>query len=188
MLALGRTWAAVAVAAILVGTGAAVAEAARPVEAFRWHDEEDFITQRCGVDVRIQLVASGNTIARVPGTDGIPRYTTTWRGDATWTNVATGNAFTFHWATNGHDLSATDNGDGTLTILVQTGGHESIYGPDGQRVAKLAGTFVERVLIDDAGTPADPSDDQFIGAELVTEHGPPPPDSDFCTEFRTLTG
>ena len=187
MLSLRQAWVATALVGGLLG-GAAIAEAARPVEAFRWHDEADFITTRCGVDIRLEFSEGGNVVGRMPGKDGLPRYTATWRGESTWTNLATGRAYTFKWSVVDHDASVVDNGDGTLTVLTQNAGTESIYGPDGQRLHDLAGLQRAVLSIDNGGTPADPSDDTLINADVVSSSGRPVPTNDFCAEFRALTG
>ncbi len=176
------------VGVVVAGGGAAVAQAAKPVEAFRWHDEADFVTTRCGVAIRLEVSEGGNVIGRMPGNDGFPHYTATWRGEATWTNLATGRAYTFKWSVVDHDGSVVDNGDGTLTVLTQNAGTESVYGPDGQRLHHVAGLQRAVLLIDHGGTPTDPSDDSVISFDILSSHGRPVPDNDFCAEFRTLTG
>jgi hypothetical protein len=60
------------------------------------------------------------------------------------------------------DLKVTDNGDGTLTILVLATGSNKLYGPDGRLVLNDPGQVRFELLIDHGGMPADPSDDEFI--------------------------
>ena len=44
-------------------------------------------------------------------------------------------------------------------------------------------------VIDFAGTPLDPSDDQFVSQELVSANGgKPQPDINYCDSFHALTG
>ena len=43
-------------------------------------------------------------------------------------------------------------------------------------------------VIDLAGTPLDPTDDQFVSQTLVSENGgKPQPDFNYCDSFHTLT-
>ena len=44
-------------------------------------------------------------------------------------------------------------------------------------------------VIDYAGTPLDPSDDQFVSQEFVSSNGgKPQPDINYCDSFHVLTG
>ncbi len=44
-------------------------------------------------------------------------------------------------------------------------------------------------VIDLAGTPLDPTDDQFVRQELVSANGgKPQPDINYCDSFHALTG
>ena len=57
--------------------------------------------------------------------------------------------------------------------------------------AGLAVTAVGAVglVIDLAGTPLDPTDDQLVSQELVSENGgKPQPDINYCDSFHALTG
>ena len=60
------------------------------------------------------------------------------------------------------DKLVTDNGDGTLTILVLATGNAVLYGEDGKAIARNPGQIRFEILIDDGGTPTDPSDDEFL--------------------------
>jgi hypothetical protein len=60
------------------------------------------------------------------------------------------------------DQRVTDNGDGTLTILVLTTGNAVLYGENGKAIARDPGQVRFEILVDDGGTPSDPSDDEFL--------------------------
>ena len=77
------------------------------------------------------------------------------------------------------DLKVTDNGDGTLTILVLGTGNFTLYGQDGKAIARNPGQVRFEVLIDNAGTPDDPFDDEFI-ADLGLVKGSTGRNDDFC--------
>ena len=68
---------------------------------------------------------------------------------------------------NGKDLKLTDNGDGTLTAVTFGTGNTVLYGPDGKAIARNPGQSRFELLIDQRGTPTDPSDDELISIELV---------------------
>lgn len=72
----------------------------------------------------------------------------------------------------------TDNGDGTLTILVQLMGNATLYA-DGKAIGKDSGQVRIEILIDHGGTPADPSDDEFV-ADLGVVKEPTGRNDDFC--------
>jgi len=159
------TAAALAGLAILtVGIGAA---AATPIHWEPLHFEygpeatEDF----CGVSgltVEQQGVIEGRFRTTTHGADGLPYYFEHVEWIDTWTNLETGEFLTVVGSSRGGDLRVTDNGDGTLTILVQGASRRERLNEDGERISLSAGLFAFEVLIDHAGTPTDPSDDVFL--------------------------
>lgn len=60
------------------------------------------------------------------------------------------------------DLKVTDNGNGTLTVLVLATGNLVTYDQSGKAIARNPGQVRFEVLIGDGGTPQDPSDDEFL--------------------------
>ena len=77
-----------------------------------------------------------------------------------------------HQRANGRyqkDLHVTDNGDGTLTILVLATGNYTLYGEDGRAIARNPGQVRFELLIDHGGTPDDPSDDLELDFKIVKE-------------------
>jgi hypothetical protein len=85
----------------------------------------------------------------------------------------------------------TDNGDGTLTILVLVAGSQFAYGPDGTRLFLDAGTFRFKFMVDHGGTPTDPFDDVEIEGsfELVKEAGrADTANRDFCEDIHEFIG
>lgn len=67
------------------------------------------------------------------------------------------------------DLRVTDNGDGTLTILILSTGNAVLYGPDGKAIARNPGQVRFELVVDHGGTPTDPDDDEEISFEIVKE-------------------
>ena len=83
-----------------------------------------------------------------------------------YTNLDNGNTVTEVGNFVDKDLRVTDNGDGTLTILVLSTGNIAVYGPDGKALARNPGQIRFELLIDHGGTPRDPSDNvslEFLG-------------------------
>ena len=77
------------------------------------------------------------------------------------------------------DLRVTDNGDGTFTLVVLVTGNSTVYGMDGKAIARNPGQVRDEILIDNNGTPQDPSDDEFL--EFIQEiKGSTGRTDDFC--------
>ena len=126
---------------------------------------------------------------RPAGKERFLRYTVSHHGGSTHTNLATRRAFTFVWNYLEQEIKVTDNGDGTVSVLSQLPGPETIYGPDGQLVSTNGGTMRLLTILDLAGTPLDPTDDQSVSQTLVSANGgTPQPDTRLCDSFHTLTG
>ena len=175
---------------------AALAVSAAPAgaelfERFRFDDHETSVVRKfCGnFRVEFDFHDAGVVVAKQAGPGQLVRYTATHNGGLTITNLATGKALSATWNYLEQDVRATDNGDGTLTILTQLPGPERWYGPDGQVLFTDGGTIRLAVTIDDAGTPTDPSDDSFISEELVSANGGQYQGQNFdlCASFATLT-
>ena len=143
----------------------------------------------CG-DMNIQLdVRSSGTVRGVAsGRDRLVRYTVNVHGTDTITNLETDKAVVGTYNFTSKDISAVDNGDGTLDIIYQSSGGERYTGPDGRLLASVQFSGNRfRLVLDDGGTPADPSDDTVISDELIRDQGPPPPKQDFCDMIRSAT-
>ena len=69
--------------------------------------------------------------------------------------------------------------DGTLTILVMGTGNAVAYNEDGKAIARNPGQIRFELLIDNGGTPQDPSDDEFL-ADLGVVFGSTGRNDDFC--------
>jgi hypothetical protein len=95
------------------------------------------------------------------------------------TNPATGKSLTVVVKATEKDLRVTDNGDGTLTILVLATGNAVLYGENGKAIARNPGQIRFKLLVDDGGTPSDPSDDEFL-ADRVVVKGSTGRSDDFC--------
>lgn len=123
--------------------------------------EEDF----CGVEdltVRFDISRVGSVHAVPHGPDGLVYFGFNLKVTEVVTNLANGNSVTSFSTVRDKDLRVTDNLDGTLTILVLTTGNSVLYGEDGKVIARNPGQVRFELLIDNGGTPTDPSDDEFL--------------------------
>jgi hypothetical protein len=170
----GTVGVAVGLTIVSIGvTGAASADA--PV---RFHEEfTDIIDDYCdvpGLTVRSDVVVDGKT--RIRQRAGFMEQV---NGTFVDTNVDNGKAISGAFHTIQKALHATDNGDGTSTVLFLATGNDVTYGPDGKAIARNPGQIRFEVLIDNNDTPNDPSDDEFIAMLDVVKESTGRSD-DFC--------
>jgi hypothetical protein len=137
--------------------------------------------------VPLHTVASGSFAEQTRGSSAYPFFRDVFRITDTYTNPTTDLTFTVATTANDKDLTITDNGDGTITVVHQMAGIQSAYGPTGEVLFTDRGLFRITVLIDTAGT-VDPEDDTFLGVEgEPVAHGQHDLDRDFCEDFLTVT-
>jgi hypothetical protein len=180
-------------AAMVAGLAASVLAAApasaRPLEQGTFQDEYSFTdTDFCeeGITVDVDVAEEGRFLfnSRKPGT--APYWQVVLVANAVYTN-AEGDFVTEKLRIADKDLRITDNGDETLTILVLATGNATVYDESGTAIARNPGQVRYEVLIDHAGTPADPSDDQFI--EFLGEvKGSTGRTDDFCEAVLPILG
>lgn len=123
--------------------------------------EEDF----CGVedlDVTWNITRDGHAHAVSRGRDKLPYFHVSFKMTEVVTNEANGNSVIALSTVNDKDLRVTDNGNGTLTLLVLATGNAVLYDEAGNVLARNPGQVRFEILIDHGGTPTDPSDDEFI--------------------------
>ena len=137
------------------------------------HDEREIVLEDyCGVqgltvelsstlDMRVQITPHGQA--------GLAYFLQHGTVREVLTNPATGTSLTSVARVTEKDLRVTDNGDGTLTILDLSTGNAVLYGPDGKAIARNPGQTRFELLIDDGGTPTDPSDDEVVRQGVVKE-------------------
>lgn len=147
---------------------AALAAAANAGQSFHetFHDEQTVIEQSfCGVQgltVSFTTVTDGRVHIVPHGPDGAPYFGFHLRQTQIVTNLGNDATLTAELTVTDKDLRITDNGDGTLTILILTTGNAVLYGEDGTALARNPGQTRIEVLVDHGGTPSDPSDDAFL--------------------------
>lgn len=181
--------AALATAAV---TCLAAPAAAAPIEQFTFYDEQVQLREDvCGVeglDVEWRRVEHGHVLLNARGADRLPYATGAFQGSATYTHLESGVDLTFRWRSMDKDLRLTDNGDGTTTAVIQVSGDRSWWS-GGRRLSVDTGTMRVEVLVDNGGTPTDPSDDEFL--REVADDKPSTgrtDDATFCALFLPLVG
>jgi hypothetical protein len=150
------------VAAVLFATVASAGKASR--EAF--HDEGTFVLDDyCGVpglDVRVDFSIDLRVHVVPHGDDQLAYFLQHGKRIETLTNLANGRSVRSVARVTEKDMRVTNNGDGTLTVRVLATGNATLYGADGKAIARNPGQVRFELLIDDGGTPTDPSDDEVI--------------------------
>jgi len=163
-----RTLRMYAVLAVLATVALSAATAASAGQIFKetFHEETTEIeTDFCGVPgltVEFATVADGRAHAVPHGQARLAYFGAHITRTETVTNLANDKSLTSFAKFVDKDLRVTDNGDGTLTLLILTTGNAVLYGPDGKVIARNPGQTRVEILVDDGGTPADPSDDEFL--------------------------
>ena len=160
MLRLGVILGMVAASAVMLASTAGAGRVDRfTIHVERTFDLEDFcdvegltVTIARTVDIRVHIVSHGSAGLEYFLQHGSSKEVLT-NGDTSLTSIAT---------VNEKDLRVTDNGDGTVTVLIIATGNAVLYGEDGKAIARNPGQTRFEILVDHAGTPTDPSDDEFL--------------------------
>ncbi|HEX6359070.1 hypothetical protein [Actinophytocola sp.] len=149
------------IVALLLGTVTAQASA-RPLEREHVHILESEVITDCGLTMLQETDVIINRVFVAHGRDGLAYLLENFHGSSTLTNLDNGLSVTHAFNSVTKDLKVTDNGDGTLTILVLSTGSLKVFGPDGELLYNDPGQIRFEILIDHGGTPTDPSDDEFL--------------------------
>jgi hypothetical protein len=165
--------------------GVDAAASAEPPERETFHSETTTVIENfCGVPgltVQFDLVRDRQRLVNTRGPDGL-EYTLEHENlTEVFTNTANGTMFTFEAKFVTQDLKVTDNGDGTLMVLVMSTGNEAVSGPDGKAVARNPGQVRFEQLFDNAGTPSDRSDDTLLSERDVKGSTGRNDNTDICT-------
>jgi len=182
-----RTLLGIAAVACLVGLTAAPAAAEKPFENEHNRFTLSFEEELCGIDVETTVTVKEHLKGRI-GSNGFPIFQSNANATVTWYNPETDRTVTLRNRSNVKDLSVTDNGDGTITVVQQaTGIPEEITLDDGTVAIKDVGRIVFSTVIDYNGTPTDTEDDEFISQEILSISGPhPEAESDFTLFCPTI--
>ena len=130
-----RMYAVLGLGATLALVGATAASAGQIFHE-TFHEETTGIeTDFCGVPgltVEFATVEDGRVHAVPHGKAGLAYFGAHVTRTETVTNLANGKSVTSFAKFVDKDLRVTDNGDGTLTLLILTTGNAVLYGPDGR--------------------------------------------------------
>jgi hypothetical protein len=169
---------------VLAATAAVVfAAAASAGQVFREtiHEEFEFVDENfcdAGLAVEVAVVLDIRVQAVPHGRDRLVYFLSHGTETDVLTNLANGTSLRSFARVIEKDLRVTDNGDGTLTVLILATGNAVLYGENGKAIARNPGQIRIELLIDHGGTPNDPSDDEVLGEELVK--GSTGRSDDFC--------
>jgi hypothetical protein len=173
ILALGAT------AAVMLATPASAGQVFRETI----HEEDTVVlSDFCdvpGLTVELAFVVDLRIHAVPHGPSGLAYFLQHGTRTDVFTNLANDKSITSVTNPFEKDLRVTDNGDGTLTILILATGNSVLYGEDGKAIARNPGQIRFEILVDHGGTPTDPFDDEFL-ADLGVVKGSTGRSDDFC--------
>jgi hypothetical protein len=179
--------------AAVAACSAALSLAAQPASGQlvdRGHDHftDTFAGQVCGINVNTTITVVMNGQERL-ASSGFPLFQSEGVTTVTWTNPTTGESLSARSAGVSKDLSVTDNGDGTITVLTAFNGlAEKLTLSDGTIMSMDVGRIIFATVLDYNGTPTNPDDDTFVSSNLVSYNGPhPDAASDFSLFCSVVT-
>jgi hypothetical protein len=182
---------AVATGSVLVAVVSAVPASARVLEHDHFNDSgSEPFTDCAGIDATVAWDDDIHLLVKTKRPGQLVYFGVNVHGTSVFTNNDTGKSYTNVYTVRDRDHLIRDNGDGTLTITVRTSAMSKWFGPDGEFLLITAGQFAFQFMVDDGGTPADPSDDVEIPDTFVplkevgidTTAG-----RDFCEDFALFT-
>lgn len=137
---------------VLLTSGVAPA-AARLIDSGTFHDEDSSVLHDfCGVSgltVNETFTADGRFRGRTQGRDQIAYFMDNTRTTDTFTNTLTGDTITVYSPkVTTKDLKVTDNGNGTITVLVLATGPEGIWSSDGKLLGRNDGQVRFKIVYD----------------------------------------
>ncbi|HEX6359071.1 hypothetical protein [Actinophytocola sp.] len=156
------------IVALLLGLSSAPA-AAQPIERVHFYDVGSEVFTDCGLTLQSDFDIMGNIGGNVRGPNGLLYFVQNFHGTVTTTNLANGLSITEFFHNVVKDLKVTDNGDGTLTIIILAAGAFKVSGPDGTLLFNDPGQVRFELVLDHGGTPTDPSDDVELSFSVVRE-------------------
>lgn len=170
---------------ILLTPLAAIAPAqARVIETGRESvPVDDVVTDFCdveGLTVHIEGTFEVAYKLMSRGADQLPYFMEHSSFQATFTNLANGKSVTERTRVLEKDLKVVQEGE-TFTILVLLTGPSHLKDSQGV-VAANPGQIRLEIVIDNGGTPSDPTDDEFV-ADLGLVKGSTGRNDDYCEAF-----
>jgi hypothetical protein len=143
----------------------ATAASAQPIREGGVFEETDIVEDFCdvpGLTVEVDSTTVARFMLNPHGPDGLGYGLEHLKVTDVFTNLANGNTVTDKNTIMSKGLRVIGNGDGTQTVLVLATGNAVVYGTDGKAIARNPGQIRVEVLVDNGGTPSDPTDDEFL--------------------------
>lgn len=168
-LRLSAILALAATAAVMLG---AAASAGPPFRETIHEEGTEVINDFCdveGLTVEVAFVLDLRVHAVPHGRDRLVYFLSHGKRAEVITNLATDRSVSSLAKVIERDLRVTDNGDGTLTILVLATGNAVTYGENGKVIARNPGQIRFELVVDHGGTPNNPSDDDVLDFQIVKE-------------------
>jgi hypothetical protein len=176
---LGVIMALGAIAAVTSGAAAGAGQVFRETI----HDEGSFVLEdfcdQPGMTVDVAFALNLRVHAVPHGPARLAYFLQHGKRTEVLTNPANGKSLTSVAKVIEKDMRVTDNGDGTLTILILATGNSVLYGENHKAIARNPGQIRFEMLVDHGGTPTDPTDDEFL-ADLGEVKGSTGRSDDFC--------
>ena len=164
---------AVAAVAALPGAAASSAAAGRVFRATSHEQDSIVLSDFCdvpGLTVEQAFVAIDISVHAVAhGPDRLAYFLQHGTETDVFTNLATGKSVSGVAKVIEKDMRVSDNGDGTLTILILATGNATVYGANGKAIARNPGQTRLELVVDHGGTPNDPSDDEELALRVVRD-------------------
>ena len=117
---------------VLLGGLAGPPATAAVIENSHFVDSDTFEVGCTGVNAEGLFVEDVHVLMKTTGPAGLVYFAVNVRGTTTYTDLDTDKSLTSVYTLNDRDLRVTDNGDGTLTITVQTSAVFRYLRPRGQ--------------------------------------------------------
>jgi hypothetical protein len=122
-----------------------------------------------GLSVELSFVLDLRVHAVPHGRDRLVYFLSHGRQTEVITNLANDRFVTTAAKVIEKDLRVTNNGDGTLTILILATGNATVYGQNGKAIARNPGQTRFELVVDHGGTPNDPADDEELSFRIVKD-------------------
>jgi len=163
---------------------ASAAPPERGVIADEFHDTVDDFCGVEGLTVTSDVTIAGAYSVKVHQPSDPAYYAEHFTVDQVVTNPETGLSTEVFGRSLSKDVVIRQEGN-ILTITSLTTGNSSLYGPDGQLLAKRSGQLRFVAVIDNGGTPDNPDDDVELSFELIKATGP---NDNYCDFAPLLLG
>lgn len=181
-----RTLGALLAAPLLTLALAAPASATAP-ERFVFDEAGSFDADSCGEPGHWEVAESGKASLQYRS-GAYPYYRTDYRATLEITRLSTGLTVTVVLNQITREAEITDNGDGTISVLLAGTFTETAYAPDGSAALRTQGRETGLLTLDTNGTPETGDDDVEVDFDYLGFTGHDDRETtDFCDWFLDVT-